>query len=104
MIESADESPRRGAFVPLLLISLAFLAWSAFQTVMLVREYDAFLKVRANQEPQMQAATKLRQTLQGLARDTSKLAEDGNAGARLVIDHLRKRGVTFNTPAAPPAK
>ena len=104
MIEGTEPYLRRGPFVPLLLLGLAFLVWSVFQAVMQIRDYDSFLKVRANQEPQMQSATKLRQTLQGIARDTAKLAEGGNAGAQLIVDQLRKRGVNINPPAAPPAK
>jgi hypothetical protein len=104
MMEDAENRTRRAPFVPLLMISLAVLAWAVFQSVMLVRDYNSFLKVRASQEPQMQAATKLRQTLQGIARDTAKLAEGGNAGAKLIVDQLRKRGVNINPPAPPPAQ
>jgi hypothetical protein len=37
-----------------------------------------------------------------LASDTARLAEQGNRNAKLVVDELRKRGVTINTAAAPP--
>ena len=104
MMEDAADSTPRGPFVPLLMISLAVLAWAVFQSVMLVRDYDSYLRVRANQEPQMEAATKLRQKLQGIARDTAKLAEGGNAGAKLIVDQLRKRGVNISSPAAPSSK
>ena len=45
---------------------------------------------------------KLRSSLDALARETAILADRGNAGARLIVDELRKRGVTIN-PKAPPA-
>ena len=86
---------------PLLILALAFAAWSAFQTVMLWREADALSTLRANQERQTQDAGKLRQQLDSIARDTAKLAENGNVGARLIVDELRKRGVTINPQAAP---
>lgn len=102
-MEGAGNSARRRPLVPLLVLGLAFLAWVAFQTVMLARERNAFSTLRATQEQQMQEATKLRQALDGLARDTARLADGGNAGAKLIVDELRKRGVTIN-PAAPPVK
>ena len=104
MMETPADSARRAPFVPLLMISLAVLAWAVFQSVMLVRDYDSYLKMRASQQPQMEAATKLRQKLQGIARDTAKLAEGGNANAKLIVDQLRKRGVNISPPAAPSSK
>ena len=95
--QDAPASP----FLPTLVLALAFTGWATFQTVMLVREADALSTLRANQEPQMQNAGKLRQELDSVARDTAKLAENGNAGAKLIVDELRKRGVTINTQAAP---
>jgi hypothetical protein len=100
-MESAGTSALRTPFVPLLLVSLGFLAWTGFQTGIFFTERETLSTVRTNQEPQVQAATKLRQALDGIARDTAKLAEGGNAGAKLIVDELRKRGVTIN-PAAPP--
>ena len=90
-------------FVPMLVLALAFGAWSAFQTVMLWREADALSTLRTNQERQTQDAGKLRQALDSLARDTAKLAENGNVGAKMIVNELRRRGVTIN-PQAEPAK
>ena len=96
-----DQAKSASAFLPVLVLALAFAGWAAFQTVMLVREADALSKLRTNQEQQMQNAGKLRQELDSVARDTAKLAENGNAGAQLIVDELRKRGVTINPQAAP---
>jgi hypothetical protein len=45
-------------------------------------------------------AGKLRASLDALAVDTQRLAEAGNPSAKLLVDELRKRGITIN-PAAP---
>ena len=94
----------KSAFVPILVLAAAFLAWSVFQAIMLVVESKTLAKARENQEVQKKNADNVRQALDGLARDTARLADRGNAGARLIVDELRKRGVTINPDAPPPAK
>jgi hypothetical protein len=47
-------------------------------------------------------AGRLRASLDGLAADTQRLADAGNASAALLVTELRKRGVTIN--AAKPAR
>jgi hypothetical protein len=92
-------------FVPLLVFFLAWLAWAAFQAVQLHEENKTLQALRASQQDQMQQANKVRQTLDALALETQKLADAGNTNAKLVIDELRKRGITVNRPkAAPPGK
>ena len=88
-------------FVPMLLIVLAVLVWLAFQSLQLVLEQRQLTLAQANQESQYQAATKLRAALDGVATATAKLATDGNANARVVVDELRKRGVTIRPNATP---
>lgn len=88
--------------MPILVVSLALVLWFGFQTVMLVRESSALSTARDNQEAQVQAANKIRQALDAVARDTAKLADKGNPNARLIVDELRKRGVTINPDAPPP--
>jgi len=102
--EGRHRDPRLASpFVPVLILAVAFLVWSVFQTIMLAREATTLASARASQELQTRNADKLRQALDGVARDTVKLADKGNANARLIVDQLRKRGVTINPEAAPPA-
>lgn len=96
--DSRSASP----FVPLLILAVAFTIWSGFQTVMLAREAVSLAATRENQEARIRNAQKLRDALDAVARDTAKLAGKGNPNARLIVDELRKRGVTIN-PDAPPA-
>ena len=91
------------AFVPTLLLALALVGWLAFQTTQILRERQQLSIARTSLEPQEQAATKIRSSLDAVAASTAKLAGDGNANARIIVEELRKRGVTIN-PAAGASK
>ena len=88
------------AFVPLLLLVIAGLAWPGFQCYQLVNERQALATVFGSQNRQVEESTKLRGSLDAIARDTAILAGSGNAGAKLIVDELAKRGVTINPAAA----
>jgi len=99
--ERTGSSPSRSAFVPILLLAVALAGWFGFQTVQLLRERQQLGLARASLEPQEQAATKLRASLDAVATATAKLAADGNTNARVIVEELRKRGVTINANVAP---
>ena len=82
-------------FVPMLLIALSLLSWLAFQGVQLGLEQRQLQLAQAKLDSQHEAATKLRSALDALATATAKLAADGNANARIVVEELRKRGITI---------
>lgn len=98
----SGRAPDNGSspFVPLLILLLGMLAWSGFQLHHLGLEADALLVARNGQESQFQQAQRTRQALENLATETRKLADAGNASAKVVVEELRKRGVTINLPAA----
>ncbi|MBC7732867.1 MAG: hypothetical protein H7306_13355 [Bacteriovorax sp.] len=87
-------------FLPTLLLALAFVAWLAFQAMHQVSERQQLIQAQAHLEPQEQAATKLRASLDALAMATAGLAAQGNPNARVIVEELRKRGVTINPGAA----
>jgi hypothetical protein len=82
-------------FLPTLLVALALLSWLVFQGVQLGLEQHQLKIAQENLEAQHEAATKLRSALDALAAATAKLAAGGNANARVVVDELRKRGITI---------
>ena len=90
----------RSLFLPAALFALAISGWLAFQTVQLVGERQALGAARANLDPMELSATKLRTALDALATATAKLAAEGNANARVIVEELRKRGVTINPAGA----
>jgi hypothetical protein len=95
----------RGPFVPLLLGGVALAAWFGLQAWLLVEERTALQTTHASQQQTVDNAAKLRQSLDAIAADTQRLADSGNPNARLLVEELRKRGVTINpnAPAAAPA-
>lgn len=91
-----------GPFVPLLLGLLAVLSWFGFQTWLLTEERTTLQSAHAGQQQTVDNAAKLRASLDALAADTQRLADAGNPNARLLVEKLRKRGITIN-PNAPAA-
>ena len=48
----------------------------------------------------MQNAAKMRAQLDALAAETQRLADQGNPNSKILVDELRKRGITINPNAA----
>jgi hypothetical protein len=86
-------------FTPLLLLAVAITGWFAFQTYQLTGERTQLAGINANQETQVAAAAKIRIALDALAASTQRLANAGNANAQVIVDELKRRGVTINADA-----
>jgi len=102
---SPQPQPLRHAhspFVPLLLLALTLVTWVAFQTYQLSNESRQLTQLRSGQDAQVEAAGKVRASLDTVATATAQLADGGNASARVLVAELRKRGITIN-PTAPAA-
>lgn len=87
-------------FVPMLLFATSLVLWFAFQAYQLVNERRQLATLRASQDTQVEAAGKLRASLDTVATATAQLADAGNVNARVIVEELRKRGITIK-PAAP---
>jgi hypothetical protein len=98
--EKATDKPHRGPFVPIFFALLAMLLWFAAHAWDQVQQRGVLQKAIASQQATVDNATKLRGGLDALAADTQRLAAAGNPNAALLVDELRKRGVTINLPAA----
>jgi hypothetical protein len=99
---AVGQPPETGSlFVPLTLLSLAFIGWLGFLTFAYMGERQQLHQVFDSQQPQIDAAKRMRAALDGLASSTQHLANQGNPNARLLVDELGRRGVTINqTPSA----
>jgi hypothetical protein len=104
----ADERPhlrnddRASPFIPILILALAFVGWSGFQTTQLVQEKGVLATLKVTQDKQTEDSKKLRESLENLAKGTLALSNQGNPNARLIVDELRRRGITIS-PDTPPA-
>lgn len=100
---SAESAPAAaGPFVPGLLLVLAVLCWNAFQCLQLVNERGLLQSAISEQQPKMEQSKKVRDALQSLATRTARLAKGGNANATIIVEELRKRGITIEPDAPAP--
>jgi hypothetical protein len=99
------ESTGMSAFIPVLILALVMLAWFTFQAMQLRFERDAIHTMMTAQDKTVADSQKLRDSLDTIARGTQQLADGGNPNARIVVDELKKHGITINpnppTPTAP---
>ncbi len=96
-------------FIPMLILGLVLAGWFGFQAVQLRAERSAMSDLLTSQEKQVQDSKKLRDSLDTIARGTAQLAAGGNPNAKLIIDELKKRGITISpnagqTGATPPTE
>ena len=103
-LEPGSRQERRSPWLAVTLVTVAMVAWFAFQTYQLVRERSALESVKAAQEPTIAQAQKLRAQLDTISQKTLELAQQGNPGAALIVEQLARRGVTIKpNPTGPPA-
>lgn len=100
---AALAAPARSAALPLALGLLAVLTFLGHQVWQLDQERQQIEIARGNLQPTVETAQRLRRSLDLLAADTQRLADGGNANAKVLVDELRKRGITINAAAAAPA-
>ena len=97
-----DRPTAMSPFVPILVLALVMLAWFGFQATLLRAERDALREAMtdAAQVKRGADAKKLMESLDAIMRGTSQLADGGNPNARLIVDELKKHGVSY-TPTKP---
>ncbi len=101
--DSQSQEEGRSYFIPLLLIAIALVIWTGFQTTQLLRERKYLNAVLNDQTPTVEQSQKLRAQLDSIAKGVLQLANQGNSNAKIIVEELRKRGITIN-PSNPPAK
>jgi type II secretory pathway pseudopilin PulG len=106
---SLPEQARSDPWTAVALLTIAVVAWLSFQTVQQIRERTALQNVRTAQEAAIERAQKIRAQFDTITKKTLELAQQGNAGAGLIVDELARRGVTITPsssagPLPPPSK
>jgi hypothetical protein len=95
------EAPKRAAQSPfwaLFTLTLALIIWFSFQLSQIMIERESQLAAYNMQEPDVQTASKLRNSLDALATGAYRLAAKGNVNAKQLIDSLGKRGILIHPP------
>jgi hypothetical protein len=85
--------------LPLLLVTIALIAWAAFQTTQLYKERQNLKVAYDNQEQVVVNAKKMRAQLDVIAAGTKRLADRGNTNAQFVVQQLAKNGININPDA-----
>jgi len=87
---------------PVSLIAFILFIMLAFQSSQILRERDALHDARVNQEKTLEQAQKVQAQLDALAIGTKKLADQGNKNAKVIVDRMKRLGITIGSsqPAA----
>lgn len=105
MPESPDTEHNRSLIVPLAVELSAMLIWAGFQTVQLLHDRGKLKEAYTNQGAPLQTAQTIRTQMDAIAAGTLKLANQGNANAKLIIQALAERGINVDpnvkTPVPP---
>jgi hypothetical protein len=91
------------------LLTVALVVWLSFQTVQQFRERSALQTVRTAQDAALERAQRVRGQFETITKKTLELAQQGSAGAALIVEELARRGVTITPSSAagpfpPPSK
>ena len=98
--DEGDRRQRSRLWPAVILLTVALVLLTGFQTFQLGRDRAALHRLRAGQEPTVQQAVTLRAQLDSIARRTLELAQKGNSGAASIVEELAKRGVTIKPEGA----
>ena len=91
--------------LPFIITIAALTVYFGFQTVQLISERGNLGQVKSSQEAAIQEAQKVQTQFRNLVTKTGQLADQGHAGAKMVMEELQKQGVGFaSTQAAPETK
>ena len=96
---SAPEHMSSDPWKAVALLTVAFVVWLSFQTVQQFRERSTLQTVRTAQEAAIERAQRVRAQFDTITKKTLELAQQGSAGAALIVDELARRGVTI-TPSS----
>ncbi len=79
---------------PFIITLAALLLYFVFQTLQMVVERGNLAMVKANQESAIQEAQKIQAQFKTLISKTSDLAQQGHAGAKMIMEGLQSQGLS----------
>lgn len=90
--------------LPFIITLVALLLFFAFQTLSLMTERVNLASVKGNQDAALQEAQKIQSQFRLLVSKTGELADQGHAGAKLIMEGLQRQGIGFAPETKAPAK
>lgn len=88
--------------LPFTITLVTLLLFFGFQTLQLIIERSNLAMVKSNQDSALQEAQKVQEQFKTLVTKTNQLAEQGHAGARMVMEGLQRQGL--GAPPQPESK
>jgi hypothetical protein len=85
--------------LPFIITLVALLLYFGFQTLQLFVERGNLSMMKSSQDSALQEAQKVQEQFKNLVSKTNQLAEQGHAGARMVMEGLQRQG--FSAPQPP---
>jgi hypothetical protein len=91
--------------LPFIITLAALLLFFGFQTLQLMVERGNLGMMKSSQDSALQEAQKVQEQFKTLVTKTNQLADQGHAGARMVMEGLQRQGLGAPPPESkPPAK
>jgi len=79
-----------------MLLTIAVLLLAGFFLYQTIDERDKLLTMMGAQEQPVQQARQIKQQLDALASATAKLADEGDVGAKQIIENMKSQGINVN--------
>ncbi|HEV8720841.1 MAG TPA: hypothetical protein VGW77_09410 [Candidatus Binatia bacterium] len=93
---------RPASNLPFIITLVALLLYFGFQTLQLFVERGNLSMMKSSQDSALQEAQKVQEQFKNLVSKTNQLADQGHAGARMVMEGLQRQG--FGAPPVPESK
>ena len=90
--------------LPVFLLSIAVVGFLLFQTYSIVADRIALDTAYEQQEKPLEEVTKVKEQVSALIRGIVDLSQKGNKSATIIIDDMKKAGVTFQEDQEPAEK
>ena len=81
--------------LPIALAAAALFIELVTGTIRLIDERHRLTSLRETQTAQVQQAIKFREQLQSLGAETARLADNGDASAKKIVDAMKQQGVAL---------
>ena len=102
--EERSEAAKPASNLPFIITLVALLIFFSFQTLSLLSERSNLGFVKSNQDGALQEAQKVQAQFKLLVTKTGELADQGHAGAKMVMEGLQRQGMGFAPQSGAPVK
>lgn len=103
-VEVAVSAVKGWPLLPFVITLIALFVYFTFNTLQLTVERSNLASIKTSQESAIQEAQKIQAQFKALISKTGELADQGHAGAKMVMEGLQSQGVGFAPEGKTPSK